>query len=459
MAWIAVAAWAGSALGERVAWRAFVGSGGPADAVPVALAVLACVALAGVLRKLRGRFGAAATALALVACGLALGFGCSLAQGAAWRGRVEGLKDAGAREWTGIVTADPREGAFGPGMRVQVTEGPYRGAVLSVYLPQGSVAPEYGRVVRFSAIPKLREHDETGRRAARGGEHATANAWSYTDVGWPGGITGALFAWRAKAVVRLGIVRGDPGALLRGVVLGDRRALSGSAVDEDFRVLGLSHVVAVSGSHLAVVCGVVLAAGARLRVRRRRLLALVVAVAAGYTVLTGMALSAVRSAIMLAVGAAGECAGVRRDGAAALSVAVLAVVVATPWAVFDIGLALSVVAVGGLLVFGDLAIEWVTAAFGGRLRKTASLLGATLVAQACTLPIVVSAFGMLSLAAPAANLVVIPPAEAAICLGLLGAAVGGAWPAAGALVVRLAGAILAFVTRAASVLAALPGAA
>lgn len=459
VAWLAAAAWAGATLGEDLVWLVAGGESVVARAAVAALLLLGALVLAGVLRRRTGRFGPAATALVLAVAGLVLGCGCSAAHGVACRARVSALADAGAREWTAVVTADPREGAFGPGMRVRVLGGPFAGTALSVWLPTGSTAPEYGRVVRFSAIAKPREHNDAGRRAARGGEHATANAWSVTDVGWCDGVPGALFAWRASAAERLKGVTGDPGALLRGVVLGDRRDLTGSAVDEDFRVLGLSHVVAVSGSHLAVVCGVVLAMGTRVQMRRRWLLGIVVAVASGYTVLTGMALSAVRSAIMLGVSSAGECLGVRRDGTSTLSLAVVALIVWTPWSVFDIGLALSVVAVAGLLVFGGLGIEWVAAAFAGRLPKVSSLLGGTLVAQACTLPIVVSAFGMLSLAAPLANLVVVPPAEVAICMGLAGAALGGIWAAGGALVVGCTGLVLKFVTAAAALLASMPGAA
>ncbi len=459
VAWLALATWIGAVLGEELVWRAVTG----AALLPLALAMVGsavlAIAWALVRRRRSGRFDAAAAVLLLAVAGVTVGCSASVLQGRAWLALEEGLADAGAREWVGVVTADPRVGAFGPGIRAKITEGPYRGAVLSVWLSADKEPPEYGQVVRFSAIPKLRERDETGRRAARAGEHATANAWRIEELGWSPGAAGRLFEWRAGAVERLAVVHGDEGALLRGVVLGDRRELAGSAVDEDFRILGLSHVVAVSGSHLAVVCGVVLAIGSRTRVPRRLVLAAVVVVAGAYTAMSGMALSAVRSAIMLAFGAAGECIGIRRDGIASLSVAVVGMVILTPWAVFDVGLALSVIAVAGLLVFGDLGIEWVASALEGRLPKTTSLLGATLVAQACTLPIVVGTFGMLSLAAPIANLVVVPPAEIAICTGLAGAALGGVWGKAGEIVVRAAGLILAVVTRSASALAALPGAA
>lgn len=457
--WLVIAAWIGATVGEGLAWRAAGGERWLPPACALGFALVLALLLALRLRKRHGAFSALSAGMLLVVAGVTVGIVLSVMQGAQWRARVAGLEDAGAREWVGVVTADPREGAFGPGVRVRVLEGPFRGAVLSVWLKNDDGIPEYGQVVRFSAIAKAREHDDSGRRAARGGEHGTATPWVFRVVGWPDGPTGHLLRWRAGAVERLRVVSGEPGALLEGMVLGDRRGLAGSAVDEDFRVLGLSHVVAVSGSHLAVVCGVVLALGTRLGASRRPVLAAVVIVAAGYTVLSGMALSAVRSAIMLGCGAAGECLGVRRDGLAALCVATIVMIVMSPWCVFDVGLALSVTAVAGLLLFGDLGIEWVTAAFCGRLPRTAALLGATLVAQACTLPIVVSTFGMLSLAAPVANLVVVPPSELAICIGLAGAVAGGVWHAAGRIIVQAAGALLGFVTWAASVLAALPGAA
>lgn len=458
--WLALAVWIGAVIGESWAWQAWAEGSPPWAAVGCCVAVW-CVTAYAVARQRRraGHWDTASTLAVLCLTGILVGCGLSVMRGVSWRAQTRLLADAGAREWTGVVTADPRDGRFGPSVRLRVVGGPYDGVALSVRLSEQVTPPEYGRVVRCSAIPKLREPDEWGRLAARNGENATASAWTFRDLGWEKGVSGALFAWRAQAVSRLSVVSGDPGALLRGIVLGDRRALTGSAVDEDFRVLGLSHVVAVSGSHLAVVCGVVLALARRTRLPRLAVLALVVGVAVGYTVLTGLALSAVRSCVMLAAGAIGECAGVRRDGTGALGLSVLGIVAVSPWAVFDIGFALSVLAVGGLLLYGDLASAWVASAFGGRFEKTTTLLGATIVAQACTMPLVVGTFGMLSLAAPVANLVVVPPAEVAICVGLAGAALSSLWTPLGRLVIDGTGLILRFVTWAAAGLAAMPGAA
>lgn len=457
--WWCAALWSGAVVGEDAAWRAWSG----ADASAWALALLGvCGALGAwvVWRRRRDGRTCASVGLALMlSVALLSGFGVSVLHGVGWRDTARRLKDAGAREWTGTVVADSREGQFGSSIRVSVRGAPFEGAVLTVYLPQGRAAPELGRVVRFSAIAKTRETDDRGRRAARTREHATATAWRLTDEGWCGGVAGALYRWRAGAAGRLEVVGGDPGALLRGIVLGDRRLLTGTAVDEDFRVLGLSHVVAVSGSHLAVVCALVLVLGTASGMPKRLVLACVVCVACGYTVLSGLALSAVRSCVMLAAGAAAQCVGVRRDGVSGLALGTAAIVLASPWAVFDVGLALSVAAVGGLLVFGDLGVAWASAALPDALGKPAALLGGTLVAQAATLPIVTATFGMLSLAAPAANLAIVPAGEAALCVGLVGAALGGVWRAGGTLVVRVAGMLLTYTTWMAAKIAAVPAAA
>ncbi|MHB8924789.1 MAG: ComEC/Rec2 family competence protein [Coriobacteriia bacterium] len=457
--WLCAASWLGATAGEDVAWRVWARGGASPQAIAL-LSACACVAAVALWRhRSRGGAGLARSVPLLLCVACLAGLGVSVLHGVGWRSTTRLLEDAGAREWTGTVIADSREGRFGSSIRVRIRGAPYDGAVLSVYLPQGATAPELGRTVRFSAVAKVREPDDRGRRAARTGEHATATAWRFAEEGWCAGVPGALYRWRAAAARRLEVVGGDAGALLRGIVLGDRRLLTGTAVDEDFRVLGLSHVVAVSGSHLAVVCALVLFFGTAARLPRRLVLTAVVAVACAFTVLSGLALSAVRSCVMLAAGSVAQCAGARRDGVSGLAIGTAAMVLASPWAVFDVGLALSIAAVGGLLVYGDLGVAWVSAAVPGRLEKPAALLGATLVAQAATLPIVTATFGMLSLAAPVANLAIVPAGEAALCVGLLGAVTGGVWAWAGEMIVRLAGMLLGYSSWVASKLAAVPSAA
>ena len=52
-------------------------------------------------------------------------------------------------------------------------------------------------------------------------------------------------------------LKGDEAALLKGILLGDTSALS-SEIESDFRVCGVSHITAVSGLHISVLCGMFL---------------------------------------------------------------------------------------------------------------------------------------------------------------------------------------------------------
>ncbi len=91
-----------------------------------------------------------------------------------------------------------------------------------------------------------------------------------------------------------------------------------------------------------------------------------------------------------------------------------------PWSVFDLSLRLSVAAVGGLLLFGDLVGAWISAAIGSLPGSGGRLLGATVTAQAATLPVVAPAFNVISVVAPAANLVAVPATTLALPVALLG---------------------------------------
>ena len=63
-------------------------------------------------------------------------------------------------------------------------------------------------------------------------------------------------------------IDGEGAALVRGIALGDRTGIRGTDMESDFRSCGLSHLLAVSGSHLAVVTALVAWAVSRFRMRR-----------------------------------------------------------------------------------------------------------------------------------------------------------------------------------------------
>lgn len=368
------------------------------------------------------------------------------------------MADAGARTWDAVVIADGTEGRFGERTVVRVLDGPFEGCVLRVGLPEGRTAPELGRRVRFKAIVKRASKTERARGDARQGVVGHASPWRFEEVGWTEGLLGAVYRWRARCARDLAHVEGEPGALLAGIGLGDRRRVRGSDVEADFRTLGLSHALAVSGTHLGIVCGLMLAA-ARGVVRNRRILQGIVVVTAWvFAAMTGFPISAVRACAMLSALALSQVAAVRCDALASLSCGAAAVLIVQPRAAFDVGFALSVSAVGGLLAFGPIVAAWLGAAVPGLPRAAREILAAAISAQVATTPVSAAAFGAVSVAAPIANALVLPLIEPALGLVLGGACLGGWSSFLGRACVFAAGVLARGATTVARHLARIPGA-
>jgi competence protein ComEC len=357
-----------------------------------------------------------------------------------------------------VVVADAVEGRFGERTTVRVREDPFRGCVLRVGLPESAAAPEIGRTVRFKAVvTSVRERDRP-RDDAREGSVGFSRPWSFEVTGWRSGVLGAVYRWRADSAGALARISGDSGALLSGIALGDRRRVRGSQVEADFRTLGLSHALAVSGTHLGIVCGLLLSVVSRVTRRRRAIQVAIVVCAWLFAAMTGFPISAVRACAMLSAMAMSRMLAVRPDSVAALATGAACVLLVQPMAAFDVGFALSVSAVGGLLIFGRLLFEWLAAAVPKGPRAAVRLVSAAVAAQLSTLPVSASAFGAVSLLAPVANAAVLPIIEAALALALGGAALGGWRSLPGRICLTVASAVASTVAKLAAALAAVPGA-
>ncbi|MDI6844005.1 MAG: DNA internalization-related competence protein ComEC/Rec2 [Anaerosomatales bacterium] len=412
-----VGVWIGIVAAESAWWngRFFTA------AVGAVFAAVGGAAMAG-----SARCGVCRRWVVLLVVGVALGCLACAVWLRGFERRSELIADAGARTWDAVVIADGAEGRFGERTVVRVLEGPLEGCVLRVGLPEGRTAPELGRRVRFRAIVKRASETERARGDARQGVVGHATPWRFEEVGWTEGLLGAVYRWRARCGRDLAHIEGDPGALLAGIGLGDRRRVHGSDVEADFRTLGLSHALAVSGTHLGIVCGLMLTA-ARSVVRNRRMLQGIAVVTAWvFAAMTGFPISAVRACAMLSVLAVSRLAAVRSDALASLSCGAVAVLIAQPRAAFDVGFALSVSAVSGLLVFGPLVRAWIGAAVPELPRAAQEILAAAIAAQVSTTPVSSAAFGSVSVAAPIANAFVLPLIEPALGL-VLGAACLGGW--------------------------------
>jgi competence protein ComEC len=246
----------------------------------------------------------------------------------------------------------------------------------------------------------------------------------------------ALFT--AAASIRRGLVDAtrplDPrrAGLLRGLAIGDESGLDGHTEDT-FRATGLSHLLAVSGSNVAIVVATVSAGAAALGLRTRLSLC---ALGLGLFVLVvGPEPSVLRAAVMGGIGLATLAAGRRAEPLHALGLALVILFGLRPGIVFSVGLHLSVAATAGIVLWSQRLAARLEPFVG---RAIALALGATLAAQAAVAPLLAGVFGELSVVAPAANLVAVPAVPPATVLALAAGLAGVVSPGAGAALGRAA---------------------
>ena len=245
----------------------------------------------------------------------------------------------------------------------------------------------------------------------------------------------------------------DEGGLLRGLVVGDTGGIN-DRLDADAKATGLSHLLAVSGSHFAILCGIVVVV---LRRAGPRLAALGgVATMVALVILVGPQPSVLRAALMGGIGMLALLSGRSRTAVPALATAVIGLLLTQPELALSVGFALSVVATGGLIL---LAPPWSEALQRrGVPRGWADVLTVPVAAQIVTMPIIVLISDSISAVGVLANLVVAPVMAPALVLGVLCALTGPWFPWAAAAFAQLTAPLLRWVAGTAHHLAAWPNA-
>lgn len=261
---------------------------------------------------------------------------------------------------------------------------------------------------------------------------------------------------RAAARVR-GLLRAatdslpdDRAGLLLGLTIGETDRLTPATVDA-FRRSGLAHLVAVSGSNVALVLGAA-AVLARHRARRTRLVVSGVTLAL-YVLVVGPDASVLRAAGMAALMLIAVAFGRSAISLSTLAVALIAIVLLRPGMVFSAGFHLSVAATLGIILLAPAIARIMPGP-----RWFSLLLGATLGAQVGVAPVLLATFGELSLIAPVANLLAAPAVAVTTITGLVGGLCTGLVPQLAPMITALADAGVRWILNVAELTSRIPGA-
>ncbi|OOC60464.1 ComEC/Rec2 family competence protein [Paenibacillus ihbetae] len=222
--------------------------------------------------------------------------------------------------------------------------------------------------------------------------------------------------WRASHILRwndsLRTTLGDrleqlfgskQGGYMKGLVIGDRDDLDPDTFSE-FSRLGLTHILAISGMHVAVIVGCLLFICSALRLTREASLTVVMCLLPAYVLLTGASPSIVRAGIMGMIGLYAARRGLLKDGLHILSTAALAMLIFNPYFLVDVSFQLSFIVTAGLMIF----VPKVMPLLSFMPRWLAGTAGVTLVAQWVSFPLTIHYFNQFSLVSVAANLLLVP---------------------------------------------------
>ena len=272
----------------------------------------------------------------------------------------------------------------------------------------GSRVRLIGRVSRF-------ENDSYGRSRVLRGELRKVKAVRIVSI--EEGHVGPLSSLR-NALLEVIAPSTDPArALIAGIVCGHSSELRAQPAGDWFSVTGTAHLIAVSGSHLAIVGFVIEGALQKTRCSRGLQRALLAVALVAYAAFTGASPSAVRACCMVFATLVANGAGRRRHGLSALFLTMSIFVLLRPTVLFEMGFQLSCASVFAILCF----CPYATYALGelGVPTGITSMLSVTLCSQLATVPITVPAFGTFSLIAPIANAVIGPVVSVLLAVSIV----------------------------------------
>ena len=245
----------------------------------------------------------------------------------------------------------------------------------------------------------------------------------------------------------------DQAAMLPALVLGDTSALTGETAAE-FRASGLTHLTAVSGANVTIVCGAVLLTAALVGPRIAVALAALALVA--FVIVVQPSASVLRAAVMGAITLLAVVSQRRRQAIPVLSASVIALMIGAPELAVDVGFALSVSATAALVVVAPAWSRRLVAR--GWPKPLADAVSVAVAAQLVTAPLVAAISGTFSVVAVAANLAVAGVIAPITVIGTAAAALSALWPAGAQLLIRFTGPELWWLLKVARWAAGVPGA-
>ena len=206
----------------------------------------------------------------------------------------------------------------------------------------------------------------------------------------------------------------------KGIILADRTEMDRETV-EDFSKSGLVHILAISGSHMAIIFWLILLLLKPIFPARFRNVPIVISLIFIwlFAIFIDFGSSVIRSCIMITAYYFYVLLQRKPDLLHAMAISGLAILIFDTNQLFDVGFQLSFIAVFGIFWLNEPILKYLPKPKNTVQNFLVNVVSISIAAQVATLPLVIYYFHQYSLISVIANLVVIPFSEVIIIFALL----------------------------------------
>ena len=206
----------------------------------------------------------------------------------------------------------------------------------------------------------------------------------------------------------------------KGIILADRTEMDRETV-EDFSKSGLVHILAISGSHMAIIFWLILLLLKPIFPANFRNVPIVISLIFIwlFAIFIDFGSSVIRSCIMISAYYFYVLLQRKPDLLHAMAISGLAILIFDTNQLFDVGFQLSFIAVFGIFWLNEPILKYLPKPKNNVQNFLVNVVSISIAAQLATLPLVIYYFHQYSLISVIANLVVIPFSEIIIIFALL----------------------------------------
>lgn len=216
------------------------------------------------------------------------------------------------------------------------------------------------------------------------------------------------------------IVPENTRGLLAGILIGETTGIS-DTMEEDFRNSSLSHIVAISGSHITYIIMGISYLLAKSKISKRTTYIITVLALILFMFLTNFSPSVVRACIMGITMLFSKILYRKLDVLTSIALSLIILLIDNPFVINDIGLQLSYLGTIGIIALNKPILNFLEKHIN---KQIAEILSVTISAQIIILPIMMINFNNISTIFLISNLLAVPLSGAIILLGYANVIIG-----------------------------------